>query len=55
MSYATMHDIHHMLETGRPDEPRQFIPVPAADRGKSNERHASGHERKAQGATTLAA
>ena len=55
MSYATMHDIHHMLETDRLDEPRQLIPVPAADRGKSDERHASGHEREARGGTTLAA
>ena len=55
MSYATMHDIHHLLEADRPDEPRRLIPVPAADRGKSDERHASGHERKARGATTLRA
>jgi hypothetical protein len=55
MSYATMHDIHHMLETDRLDEPRQLIPVPVTKRGKSDERHASDHERKARGATTLAA
>ena len=39
MSYATMHDIYHLLEADRPDEPRRLIPVPVADRDKSNERH----------------
>jgi hypothetical protein len=55
MSYATMHDIHYLLEADRPDEPRHSTPVPVAKRGKSDERHASGHERKAQVETDLAA
>ncbi|MGZ9190486.1 MAG: hypothetical protein ACXW39_10565 [Nitrospira sp.] len=55
MSYATMHDIHHLLEADRRDEPRRPTPAPVAKRDKSDERHASGHERKAQGGTTLAA
>jgi hypothetical protein len=55
MSYATMHDIHHLLEADRHDEPRRPTAVPVAKRGKSDERHASGDERKARRAATLAA
>jgi hypothetical protein len=55
MSYATMHDIHYLLEADRRDEPRRPTPVPVTKRGKSDERHASDHERKARRATTLAA
>jgi hypothetical protein len=55
MSYATMHDIHHLLEADRRDEPRRLTPLPVGTRGKSDERHASGNERKAQGGTILAA
>jgi hypothetical protein len=50
-----MHDIHHLLEADRRDEPRRLAPVPAADRGKSDEHHASGDKRKAQVGTNLAA
>jgi hypothetical protein len=55
MSYATMHDIHHLLEADRRDEPKRPTAVPVGKRGKSDKRHASGDERKAQGGTTLAA
>ena len=39
MSNATMREIYHLLEADRPDEPRRLIPVPVAERDKSNERH----------------
>ena len=55
MSYATMHDIYHLLEADRPGEPRQPIPAPVAERDESDERYASGHEPKAQVGTDLAA
>ena len=55
ISYATMHDIYHLLEADRPDEPKQPIPAPAAEGDKSDERYASGHEPNAQVGTDLAA
>jgi hypothetical protein len=55
MSYATMHDIYHLLEADWPDKPRQPIPAPVAKRNKPDERYASGHEPKAQVGTNLAA
>jgi hypothetical protein len=55
VSYATMHDIHHLLEADRPDEPRRPIPAPVAERDKSDEPYASGHEPKAQVGTDWAA
>jgi transposase len=42
-----MHDIYHLLEADRPDEPRQPIPAPVGERDKSDERYAPGHDPKA--------
>jgi hypothetical protein len=50
-----MRDIYHLLEADRPDGPKQPIPAPVAERDKSNERHASDHQPKAQVGTDLAA
>ena len=55
MSYATMHDIYHLLEADRPDESRRPIPAAVAERDRSDECYALGHEPKAQVETDLAA
>ena len=55
MSYATMHDIYHLLAADQPDEPRRPLPAPVVERDKSDERYASGHEPNAQVGTDLAA
>jgi hypothetical protein len=55
ISYATMHDIYHLLEADQPDRPKQPITAPVAERDKSDEHYAYGHQPKAQVGADLAA